>query len=185
MKHQKVCSIILLLLFTLAPAFAKPLYVGMGPSFGQYRAGDGRNTRVGVDGRLKWQKWAIGAEIYYKNERHAQDAVWVKSWPLTLSAAFYPLSHLYFGAGVGSHELYIDYDQSIAGMEAYENESRRRTGTHAVVGVDLPISPTCVLAIELQYSWIDFRLRPIPGHERINTDALSIKAAMILKIGVE
>jgi hypothetical protein len=176
-----------LLLVLAAPSYAKPLYVGVGPSYGYSRSGDsdGWNDRIGVGARLRCLRLGAEIEIHYKNEYYLNNLVWVKSWPLTASVLVYPLHFFYAGAGIGSYDLYIDYDQSAAGLEALENESKHRTGLHICAGLEFNMTKTSAAAIEVRYCWIDYRLAPLPGVQSIDSNALSIKATVYFKLGIE
>lgn len=180
--------LVIFLLFTvISPSFAKPLYFGLGPSYGYYRAGDsdGWNDRIGAGARLRYRCWGAEVEVHYKNERYFNDLVWVRSWPLTASVYAYPLKFISIGAGFGSYELYVDYNQSAPGLENLGNESSRRAGFHVCAGVESNLSKTSVLAVEMRYSWIDYRLAPLPGILSVDTNALSFMATVYFKLGIE
>jgi hypothetical protein len=187
MNNRNMTMSILILLSLLAPCFTKPLYYGLGPSYGYYRTGDsdGWNDRIGVGSRLRYPRWGAEVEVHYKNEYYFNDRVWVKSWPITASALFYPFKIFYVGAGIGSYELYIDYNQSAPGLENLENESKRRTGLHICTGIESNLTKTSAAAFEIRYCRIEYHLADLPGFPSVDTNALSLKVTVFFKLGIE
>jgi opacity protein-like surface antigen len=187
MNNRNMRKIILLLFMIVAPSLAKPLYFGLGPSYGCYRTGDsgGWNDRIGVGSRLRYRWWGADVEVHYKNERYFNDLVWVRSWPLTVSLLAFPFKFAYAGGGFGTYELYVDYNQSIPGLENLQNASRRRAGFHLCAGVEANMTKTSAVTVEMRYSWIDYRLAPLPDVSSVDTNALSLNATVYFKLGVE
>lgn len=179
-------SLIILLIFS-AIAAAQTEFIGIGPNFGFYKpeSCDKWNDRIGVNARFRHHRAAVDFDMYYHNEKYLQEIVWVRCWPLTLSALVYPIEHLYAGAGIDLYQIYLDYDQSAdSSMVNLENESKNEWGSHLCLGIEFPVAKTGVFALEARYIWIDYHFAPFKGSEALNTNTFSIKAALYFKLGV-
>ncbi len=185
---MKKLYLILLLVAGASFAQKEPItFFSMGPSAGLYATPDTDtwNTIVGVGARFKYNFIGVELGARYKSEQYNNDVVWVKSWPVSASVLLYPFQWLYASAGVGYYDLYLDYNQSYEQLADFGNESKQRWGTHAGLGIEMQISKTSILAVEVQYSKIDYGFRTFPGSSDINTNALSFLATMFFKFGVE
>lgn len=162
-------------------------YISIGPSVGFYGTKDTLepiNDVIRVRSKLRMNKIAVEASIGYKNEMYGNDLVWVRSWPVAINAEFYPLSFFYIGGGVGISDIYIDYNQSVAELRHYENESKLGFEASACFGFEKELGKTSVFAVLLSKTWIDYGLRQLPAGQSFDTNSWSVEATLLFKIGV-
>jgi len=135
-----------------------------GPQLGYYKAQDADKGSLmgGVAWRLKLMP-ALGAEasINYRQEKYADGALTVRSWPIMVTGLIYPIPMIYGGIGFGWYNVTFDYDQSK--LPFFEDETIQKVGWHFGAGVELPAGTQFKLTGDIRYVFLNYDFKAIPG----------------------
>ncbi len=166
--------VVVALLMVLIPVWAQAITLfGVGPRGGYSKSADADEGAftVGAAGRLKLGAIGVEGAIDYRSESFQNDAVKIKSWPVTASVLFYPLPIIYGVAGMGWYNTTIEYDPSLMGLGMESEQTETETGYHIGAGVEIPfISPT--ITADVRYVFMDYDWGPLPEGEEIDADTI-------------
>jgi opacity protein-like surface antigen len=138
--------------------------VSLGPQVGYYkvRDADQGNFMGGVALRLKLiPVIGVEASINYRQEKYANDALTVRSWPVMVTGLIYPLPIVYGAIGAGWYNTTIDYDQSK--LPSLKDETTQKVGWHFGGGVELPVGSNFKLTGDIRYVFLNYDFKEIPG----------------------
>lgn len=156
--------------------------LGFGPQVGYQKARDADqgNLMGGAALRLKLTP-VIGVEgaINYRQEKYANDALTVRTWPIMATGLIYPIPLVYGAIGFGWHNATFDYDQSKAPFQAVEDETKREVGWHFGGGVELPVSATSKFTADIRYIFLDYKFEKIPGRGGVDSNSYVITAGFL------
>jgi len=173
-------TLLLLGLVALMVSQANAQSVSIGPQVGYYRTRDADqgNLMGGVAVRLKLiPVLGVEASINYRQEKYADDALTVRSWPVMITGLIYPLPFVYGAMGAGWYSTTIDYDQNK--LPLFEDETTREVGWHFGGGVELPVGPRFKLTADIRYVFLDYDFKEIPGSGDLNSNFYVITAGFL------
>lgn len=153
-----------LIALTVVPVHAQG--IGVGPQLGYYRAKDADegNFMGGLALRLKMLPvLGVEASINYRQEKYANDAVTVRSWPLMVTGLVYPLPFVYGAMGVGWYNVTFDFDQNLIPLQNLQDETKQEFGWHFGAGAELPVGPNFKLTGDVRYVFLNYDFKQIPG----------------------
>jgi hypothetical protein len=164
---------LVLMLLILAASLAGAQSLRFGPQVGYQKAKDadaGKFT-FGATLRLKLTS-AFGVEgaINYRQEKYADGALTVRSWPVMASALIYPLPFIHGTMGAGWYNTTLDYDQSRLGLVAAEDETTQEFGWHFGGGAELPLGGKSKLAADIRYVFLNYDFKAVPGSRELKND---------------
>jgi hypothetical protein len=176
--------IALLLLFGAVGLEAQGLYLGPQGGYEKPRDADTGKFMGGAALRLKLP-FALGAEasINYRQDKFLDGAVEVKSWPVMVTAMFYPIPIVYGGIGAGWFNTTIEYEANKfpAGAVVPPNETRQEFGYHFGAGVELPLGPIRLTG-DIRYVFLNYKFETIPGRGDSKNDFYVITAGLLFKL---
>ena len=137
--------------------------VSLGPQAGYYKAKDtDGNFMGGVAWRFKLsQMLGLEASINYRQEKYADDALTVRSWPVMVTGLIYPLPIVYGAIGAGWYNTTFDYDQNKFAL--LKDETKQEFGWHFGGGVELPVGSNFKLTGDIRYVFLNYDFKEIPG----------------------
>jgi opacity protein-like surface antigen len=180
---KKTLLLVGLVMLTVAPAHAQS--IGFGPQLGYYRAKDADqgNFMGGLALRLKMLPLiGVEASINYRQERYANDAVTVRSWPLMVTGLVYPLPFLYWAMGVGWYNTTFDFDQDKFPLQNLADETKQEFGWHFGAGTELPVSPNFKLTGDLRYVFLNYDFDQVPGLGNLDSNFYVVTVGLIFGI---
>jgi opacity protein-like surface antigen len=136
--------------------------ISLGPQVGYYKVQDADKGSYmgGVALRLKLMGLGVEASINYRQEKYANDALTVRSWPMMVTGLIYPLPFIYGAIGAGWYSLTFDYDQSK--LPFLKDETTKKMGWHFGGGVELPLG-SIKLTGDIRYVFLNYDFKEIPG----------------------
>lgn len=151
-------------LITLMVVQTNAQSIHLGPQLGYYRAQDAdkgnfmggaalRATLVPVLG--------VEASINYRQEKYADGALTVRSWPVMVTGLIYPLPFVYGAMGAGWYNTTFDYNQDK--LPGIHNDTSQEFGWHFGAGVELPVGLFFKLTGDVRYVFLDYDFKEIPG----------------------
>lgn len=144
-----------------------------GPQVGYQKARDADKGNVigGAALRIKLNP-VIGLEgaINYRQEKYANEALTVRSWPIMLTGLIYPTSIIYGAIGFGWYNTSFDYNQNLSGYQAIEDKTIQKVGWHFGAGVDLPVGPASNFTADIRYVFLNYNFSEIPGSGELNSN---------------
>jgi opacity protein-like surface antigen len=150
-------------LITLMVAQANAQSISLGPQIGYYKVPDADKGSFmgGAAWRLKLTP-VLGAEasINYRQEKYADGALTVRSWPVMVTGLIYPLPVVYGAVGAGWYSVTLDYDQSK--LPFVQDETTQKFGWHFGGGVELPLG-SLKLTGDIRYVFLNYDFKQIPG----------------------
>lgn len=156
--------------------------IGFGPQIGYQKArnADQGNLMGGAALRFKLSP-AIGVEgaINYRQEKYANDALTVRSWPIMATGLIYPIPFVYGAMGFGWYNTTLDYDQSNILFQDIEDNTQREVGWHFGGGVELPVSATSKFTADIRYIFLDYKFEKIPGRGGVDSNSYVITAGFL------
>ena len=159
--------------------------IGLGPQLGYQKAKDADqgNFMGGAALRFKLAP-AIGVEasINYRQEKYANDALTVRSWPIMATGLIYPIPVVYGAIGFGWHNATFDYDQSKFPFQAVDDETKREVGWHFGGGVELPVGSKSKFTADIRYVFLDYAFEEIPGSNGLNSNSFAITAGFLFRL---
>jgi opacity protein-like surface antigen len=169
-----------LTILTVAPVHAQS--IGIGPQLGYYRAQDADegNFMGGLALRLRMLPLiGVEASINYRQERYADDAVTVRSWPVMVTGLVYPLPFIYGAMGVGWYRTTFDYDQSRFPLQNLADETNQEFGWHFGAGAELPVGPSFRLTGDIRYVFLDYDFQQVPGLGNVDSNFYVVTAGLL------
>jgi opacity protein-like surface antigen len=157
-------TLLLMGLITLMAAQVNAQSISLGPQVGYYKARDADKGSYmgGVAWRLKLMPvLGVEASINYRQEKYANDALTVRSWPVMVTGLIYPLPIVYAAIGAGWYSLTFDYDQSK--YPFLKDETTQKVGWHFGGGVELPVGSNFKLTGDIRYVFLNYDFKQIPG----------------------
>jgi opacity protein-like surface antigen len=151
-------------LTTLMVAHMNAQSMSLGPQLGYYKAqnADKGSYMVGLAWRLKLMPvLGVEASINYRQEKYANDALTVRSWPVMVSGLIYPLPIVYGAFGFGWYNLTFDYDQNK--LPLLKDETTQKVGWHFGGGLELPIGSSFTLTGDIRYVFLNYDFKEFPG----------------------
>ena len=156
--------------------------IGLGPQVGYQRARDAHqgNFMGGAALRFKLSP-ALGVEasINYRQEKYANDALTVRSWPVMATGLIYPLPIVYGAIGFGWYNTTFDFDQSKLPFQAVEDETKQEVGWHFGGGLELPLGSNSKFTADIRYVFLDYDFKQLPGSGDLNGDFYVITAGFL------
>lgn len=166
-------SVLILILCAGAASLACAQSLRFGPQVGYQKAKDADAGKFmgGAALRLKLTS-ALGVEgsINYRQEKYAEGALTVRSWPVMASALIYPLPFVHGTMGAGWYNTTLDYDQSRLGLAAAKDETTQKFGWHFGGGAELPLGGKSKLAADIRYVFLDYDFKAVPGSRELKSD---------------
>lgn len=136
----------------------------IGPFLGIQRSdgSDQANYLAGAALRLKLlPNLAVEGSIAYRDEKYADEALTVRSWPVCVTGLIYPVPIIYGGLGAGWYNTTLDYSDELneAGLADVTNQE---FGWHVAVGAELPLSEKMHLFGDVRYVFINYDIEDLP-----------------------
>ncbi|PIZ65840.1 MAG: hypothetical protein COY19_07505 [Candidatus Marinimicrobia bacterium CG_4_10_14_0_2_um_filter_48_9] len=150
---------------------AEAMSMSIGPQLGFYKAldADQQSQMFGLTGRMKLNPvFGLEASINYRQEKYADDALTVKSWPVMFSGLVYPLPFVYGVIGAGWYNVTYDINQNK--LPFLLDKTTQEYGWHFGAGLDLPINNNFNLMVDLRYVYLDYDFQDIPGSSDLESD---------------
>jgi len=157
------------MLFVLIIALQSPYVaqsLSLGPLIGFQKAVDADNARAmgGVAMRLNLiPSIGIEASINYRSEEYMNGALTVRSWPVMLTALYYPIPIIYGDIGTGWYNTTFVYDQSRFPLQNLSDVTQQKVGWHFGGGLEMPIGPNAKLTVDLRYVFLNYDFSSVPG----------------------
>jgi opacity protein-like surface antigen len=95
--------------------------------------------------------------IGYRNETVVDDALDVRTWPVTASLYLTPGPVFYAGAGVGFYNTTFDYAEGLP----FEDETQQDFGMHVAGGFNVPLATNLALDLNGRYVWMEDQESPM------------------------
>ncbi len=159
---KKILLIVGLITVLIVPVKAQS--VSVGPQVGYYKAQDADQGSFmgGVAWRFKLMPvLGLEASINYRQEKYADDALTVRSWPVMVTGLIYPIPIVYGAIGAGWYSVTYDYDQSK--LPLFKDETTQEFGWHFGGGVELPVGSTFKVTGDIRYVFLNYDFKEIPG----------------------
>jgi opacity protein-like surface antigen len=158
---------------TLAASSVGAQSLKLGPQVGYQKAGDADDGKLmyGAALRLKLTP-ALGVEgsINYRQEKYADGALTVRSWPVMASALLYPLPFIHGVMGAGWYNTTLDYNENRLGLVQVKDETTQKFGWHFGGGAELPIGGKSKLAADIRYVFLNYDFNALPGSRELKSD---------------
>jgi len=147
--------------------------ISVGPQIGYFKAQDADkgNYMGGGTFRLKLSP-ALGVEasLNYRQEKYANDALTIRSWPVMVTGLIYPLPIAYGAIGAGWYNTTFDYDQNNVLLQAIKDDTKQEFGWHFGGGVEVPVGSNFKLTADLRYVFLNYDFKEIPGSGDLNSN---------------
>ncbi|MFC2133441.1 outer membrane beta-barrel protein [Bacteroidota bacterium] len=145
---KKVLLVLVLGLIFSTQAYSQSFLIG--PQVGYYKAKDADegDFLFGGAARLKFSSLGVEASINYRQEKYADGAVKVTTYPVMLSGMLYVLPVAYGVAGIG----WYNYKYEAFGME----ESGSDIGYHIGGGAEISLG-SIVLSGDIRYVFLKYQ----------------------------
>lgn len=157
----KKLNLLILLTILVAPQVLAQ-GIGLGPQIGYQKAADADDGKLMFGAALRLMLTsALGVEgsINYRQEKFADDALTVRSWPVMVTGLLYPLPIIYGAVGAGWYNTTFDFDQNLV---IAEDETTQEFGWHFGAGLELPIGAKSRLTGDIRYVFLDYDFDEIP-----------------------
>jgi len=181
----KTIALLLAGLIALAAVQVNAQGLSLGPQVGYYKAQDADQGSLmgGVACRLKIGP-VLGAEasINYRQEKYADGAVTVRSWPVMATGLIYPLPFVYGAMGAGWYNVTIDYDQSRFPLLDLSDQTTQTFGWHFGAGLELPIGSTVKLTGDIRYVFLNYDFKALPGSGDPKSNFAIITAGLLFSL---
>jgi hypothetical protein len=156
----------------------------LGPQLGFYKAQDADDGTYagGVALRLKLMSvLGIEASISNRQEKYANGALTVRSWPVMVTGLIYPLPSFVYGAiGFGWYSATFHYDQRKLPLSA--DETAQKFGCHFGGGLELPISSYFILIGDFRYIFLNYNFKAIPGSGDLKNNSTVITIGFLFSL---
>jgi opacity protein-like surface antigen len=167
-------------LTVLMVGLVKAQNISIGPQVGYYRAQDADegNFMGGAAWRFKVTKiFGVEASINYRQERYANDALTVRSWPVMVTGLIYPIPVVYGAIGAGWYNTTYDYNQNK--FPIFKDETTQEFGWHFGGGVEIPIRERFKLIGDIRYVFLNYDFEEIPGTGDLDSNFYVITAGFL------
>lgn len=168
------------LLYLSTDTNAQRAYIG--PQVGFFKAKDGDNTNIYGGGALRLKlspTFGVEGSIGFRQEKYAEDAITVKSWPINVTGMLYLVPALYGAIGFGWYNTTIEVNAGkIAGMQEDFSKTKQKVGWHFGPGVEIPIGTASILTADIRYVFLDYDFDAVPGVD-INNNFYIITAGLM------
>ena len=144
---------------------------GFGPQLGYYKAQDADDGTYtgGLALRLKLMSvFGVEASINNRQEKYANDALTVRSWPVMVTGLIYPVPIAYGAIGFGWYIVTLHYDQNK--FPLFADETTQKVGWHFGGGLELPLGSNITLTGDIRYVFLNYDFKQFPGSNNINSD---------------
>ena len=177
---KKILLILGLTTVLVAPVYAQS--VSLGPQAGYYKAQDADgNFMGGVAWRFKLTPTlGLEASINYRQEKYADDALTVRSWPIMVTGLLYPLPMVYGAVGAGWYSTTIDYDQNK--FLFLKDETTQEFGWHFGGGMELPVGSNFKLTGDIRYVFLNYDFKEIPGSSELNSNFYVLTVGLLFDL---
>ena len=175
------------LMIGLAALLAVPAVsqsVSFGPQVGYYKAQDADgNFMGGAAWRFKFTPMlGLEASINYRQEKYADGALTVRSWPIMVTGLIYPLPFVYGAMGAGWYNTTIDYDQDLSTVHAFKDETTQEFGWHFGGGAELPVSSSFLLTGDIRYVFLNYDFQEIPGSANLESNFFVVSVGLLYRL---
>lgn len=156
--------------------------ISLGPQLGYQKARDADQGNFMGGAALRFKLIpAIGIEaaINYRQEKFANDALTVRSWPLMATGLIYPVPIVYGAMGFGWYNTTFDYDQSKFPLQVVDDETKREVGWHFGGGLELPVGSKSKFTADIRYVFLDYKFAQIPGSGDVNSNFYVVTAGFL------
>ena len=137
----------------------------------------------GVTWRFKAKSvFGIEASINYRQEKYANDALTVRSWPVMVTGLIYPVPVVYGAIGAGWYNTTFDYDQKKLSLLNLKDKTTQEFGWHFGAGVEIPIQKRFKVIGDIRYVFLDYNFEEIPGSDDLNSNFYVITAGFLFII---
>lgn len=156
--------------------------IAFGPQIGYQKAKDADQGNLMGGAALRFKLGpALGVEasINYRQEKFANDALTVRSWPVMATGLIYPLPMVYGAVGFGWYNTTFDFDQSKTPFQAVEDETNQKVGWHFGAGLELPVGAKSKFTADIRYVFLDYKFEQVPGAGDLNGDFYVITAGLL------
>jgi opacity protein-like surface antigen len=177
---KKALLITGLSILILAPLSAQNLRFG--PQIGFQKATDADEGRFMFSGAVRARLMpllGVEASIGYRQEKFANDALTVRSWPVMVTGLVYPIPIFYGAMGAGWYNTTFDYDQSSFPTQNLKDETTQEFGWHFGAGAELPVGQTSKLTIDFRYVFLNYDFNTIPGSGDIDSNSYIVTAGFL------
>ena len=177
---KKVLALIFIALAVLTLHQDALALIGIGPRVGYHKTEDADKAQIFVGAAARFKLFGIGAEaaIDYRSEKYADGLVTVRSWPVQVSALYYPLPIIYGLAGAGWYHATMDYDEAKLGVAKMDNETTTTMGYHVGVGAELPLGGI-KLTGDIRYVFLNYDFDEVPGMGDTKSDFYAVTVAVL------
>ena len=173
-------TLLIMGIITLMVAQANAQSVSLGPQVGYYKARDADKGSFmgGVAWRFKLMPvLGVEASINYRQEKYANDALTVRSWPIMVTGLIYPLPIVYGAIGAGWYSVTYDYDQSK--LPLLKDDTTQEFGWHFGGGVELPVGSNFKLTGDIRYVFLNYDFKEIPGSGNLKSNFTVITVGLL------
>jgi opacity protein-like surface antigen len=132
--------------------------IGIGPQIGYQRAGDADEGRFMIGGLVRIRltsALAVEGSINYRTEQYADNMISVRSWPVLVSALFYPLPIVYGVAGAGWYNTTFTFDPGF-GQFNLADKTQTNFGWHIGAGAEIPVANNLSLTGDIKYVFLNY-----------------------------
>jgi len=167
-------------LSALLVAQVKAQSLNLGPQLGYYKAQDADNGTYtgGVALRLKLMSvLGVEASINNRQEKYANGALTVNSWPVMVTGLIYPLPIVYGAMGFGWYSVTFHYDQSR--LSLFADETTQKVGWHFGGGLELPITSNILLTGDFRYVFLNYDFKAFPGSGDLKSNFTAITVGFL------
>lgn len=158
--------------------------LSLGPQVGYYRAQDDNGTYTGgVALRLKIMSiLGVEASINNRQEKYANGALTVRSWPVMVTGLIYPfpIAIVYGAMGFGWYNVTFHYDQSR--LPLFPDETTQKVGWHFGGGLELPFSSYFTLVGDFRYVFLNYDFKAIPSSGDLKSNFTAITVGFLFDL---
>jgi len=154
-----------------------------GPQLGYYKGQDADNGTYtgGAVMRLKLMSvLSVEASINNRQERYANGALTVRSWPILITGLIYPYPIVYGAMGFGWYNATLHYDQSM--LPLFTNETTQKVGWHFGGGLELPLSSILTLIGDFRYVFLNYDIKAIPGSGDLKSNFTVVSVGFLFNL---
>jgi outer membrane protein W len=177
---NKVLLIVGLITFVVTPLNAQSFKIG--PQIGFQKATDADEGRLMFGGAVRARLiplLGVEASIGYRQEKFANDALTVRSWPVMVTGLIYPLPIIYGAMGAGWYNTTFDYNQASFPSQNLKDETRQEFGWHFGAGVEVPVGQTSKVTVDFRYVFLNYDFKSIPGSGDIDSNSFIVTGGFL------
>jgi opacity protein-like surface antigen len=181
MKRFLFVAVFIMLIATQAGAQS----IKIGPQIGFQKAQDADEGRFMFGGAMRVKLIPfLGVEgtIGYRQEKFANDALTVRTWPVMVTGLVYPFRKIYGAIGAGWYNTTFDYDQARFPSQGINDETQQEFGWHFGGGIELPVGKRFKLTTDFRYVFLNYDFDAIPGSGEIDSDSYIITAGFLYEL---